>query len=154
MPLPQNVPNQNAPAPTPPPQPAVVVDVEAVDDSNQAQNNAEVAAGGGIQGAVQNEHELASKEADALAIMNAVSAENGAALSTNSNFTVGQIQNLIWLEMDKVLKKRLPSLGTEIKLHVDQAVGHAMAVTVPELVGDILIEAANRYAEDENVTNF
>lgn len=125
MPLPQNVPIQNAPAPTPPPQPAAAVNAQAVDDNNQVQNDAEGAAGGGNQGAAQNE------------------------LALSPSFTVGQIQNLIWLEMDKVLKKRLPSLGTEIQLRVDQAVGNAMAVVVPELVGDILIEAANRYADDE-----
>lgn len=64
-------------------------------------------------------------------------------------FSVDQVQRLIELEMDRVLKRRLPSLGTEIRLRVDAAVSRAMNNDVPQMVGDILMRAADAYAEDQ-----
>lgn len=62
-------------------------------------------------------------------------------------FSVEQVQSLIQFEMDRVLKRRLPSLGTEIRLRVDAAVSQAISEDVPQMVGDILMRAADAYAD-------
>lgn len=140
---PSNAVNQNllASAPDPNGMPSVAQAAEVNMDAGSSSVQQKTAVSSGLG---------KSDDADASVL---VSERSLVAASTSSQhsgvmFTAEQLRAIIQAEMKDMLKQRLPSLGSEFQIRVDETVRKAMEKDVPAMVGSLLVRAAEAYASD------